>query len=80
MKFKSRLYNSEMELQQFIQSNLDGRDYENGAVEAAQDTADNTAKAFARLIEILVERNQLTKNEVITIVTGYTDPRCLEEY
>lgn len=72
MKFKN-WKGTELELFDFAVQTLDGSDYERGAVEEAQATADNTKKAFARLIKVLAEQNVLTRVQVYNIITGYEE-------
>lgn len=58
-------------LEGYITGELDGADYERGALEEAAATADNTARALARLIELLVEDDKLKLNDVYYVLKGY---------
>jgi hypothetical protein len=48
----------------FIESRLDGDDYERGAIESARAQGENVSVAFARLIQILFDKKVLTQAEV----------------
>lgn len=52
------------DLATFVAGQLDGDDYERGAVESAQATADNVAQAFGRLVDLLAERGLLSATDV----------------
>ena len=54
-----------------ISRELDGADYDTGALEAAARTAENTKDAFARLVTILAEKGLLSEPEVSRVVHGY---------
>ena len=71
MKFKKPYSTSEYDLKSFIESELDGNDYERGSVESAMAQANNVTEAFSRLIETLVSKKQLDRDDVIMIVKGY---------
>ncbi len=47
-----------------VDRELDGRDYERGQIEAISETADNTTRAFGKLIEKLYDKNLLDKSDL----------------
>jgi len=51
-------------ISQAIEAYIDGADYERGAVETAQSTANNAGKCLGNLVQLLVEKGVLTKKEV----------------
>lgn len=55
----------------FMQSWLDGNDYERGSLETAQVTANNVADAFARMIGVFFENGTLTKEDVEKIAGAF---------
>lgn len=72
MKFEDR-YDSEVEVnvEKAVYYSLDGHDYDRGSVETAAATAENTLRAFSKLMQILAEKNLLTKEEIIEITGMY---------
>lgn len=80
MKISENHYGTikEHELKDYITNELDGSDYERGALEEAAATGDNVAKAFGRLVERLVTKGKLDLNDVHYVVVGY-DSDCLKE-
>lgn len=71
MKFKDGISTREFTLAEFLERELDGSDYERGSVETAQATANKVAEAFSRLVQLMVERKELNRAEVYTVITGY---------
>lgn len=55
----------------YIQVELNGADYERGAVEQAFAQAENTTKAFSRLAQLLFEKGVLSENDIYYIARGY---------
>lgn len=53
-----------------VEAALDGRDHGTGQLEATAETADRTARAFGRLVEMLYENSKLTDANVLELV-GY---------
>lgn len=53
---------------------LDGSGYETGRLEAAAQTADNSAAAIGKLIELLVSKGVIAPREGVEVLTdGYYD-------
>lgn len=61
----------------FVTSGLDGRDYD-GALERAGATADNTAEALGRLVEILAEKGIVSASEVVIIAGNYEEAEFVD--
>ena len=57
---------------------LDGEDYDRGSVETAAATADNNSCAIGRLLDILLNGNRITLDEV-RIILGYGEDVTLEK-
>ncbi len=71
MKLRRFRHEKELELIDHIARSLDGSDYDRGALESCEAQAKNVSEAFARLIEVLVNKNILDKKDVYQIVDGY---------
>lgn len=69
MKLKHPFNNEPMAVSSFVEFHLKGQ--ERGALETVQVQADNISVAFSRLVELLAERGQLSKEEVYRIVGAY---------
>lgn len=65
------------ELKDYIYKALDGEDCDRGVLEEAAATSDNVAKAFGRLVEVLVEKGSLPLDRVHFVLNGY-DSDCLK--
>lgn len=64
------LEKEKMSAHEFVKRSLDANmyDYSGGAVEIAQEQADNTTGALARLVEILFDRGLISREDVYTVV------------
>ena len=82
MKIKVSQYgdNQKTDVAEYVDRQLDGRDYDNGAMEAASATADNATGAIAKLVGILASKGILTAQEVVSIAGDYADsPEFIQE-
>lgn len=70
MKITMSRNNAEVSIANAVELAMDGSDYGSGQLEAAARTADNVAKAFGTLVEMLHERGVLTDTNV-KIFLGY---------
>lgn len=67
---RERSYGSQIPLYtaaELIERELEGSDYDRGAVEAARAQADNCTKAFARLVQVLFDKEILTRADVLRV-------------
>jgi hypothetical protein len=62
---------STYELVKYVTTGLNGDDYENGAVETAQATADKCSEAIGRLLELLAIRKVIGSSDIVYIVEGF---------
>jgi hypothetical protein len=70
-KFESPKQNGQiLEIEEFVETCLDGSDYYNGALEDVRDQAQNVTKAFARLIGVLYKTKKITRKEAVFIARG----------
>ena len=71
MKFKERYGSQTLDLQRFLHKELNGADYELGQLETVQNGHSKLETSFINLIETLVKKEVLSKNDVYMIVYGY---------
>ena len=62
--------NGVFEIEDLVESELDGDDYESGAVEAARATADKAVRCLARLLDHLAETRFINSKEFQQILYG----------
>lgn len=55
----------------FVVRKLDGCDYERGAIETIEKTAENATEAIGRLCEILAEKSILSADDIVRVVSKY---------
>lgn len=67
--------NREYSIAEFAETMLDGASYEGGALEAAQEQAEKVTKAFGRLLTVLADKKQLTREELYKVITGYEEKK-----
>lgn len=72
MKIKELGFGTEkvMSLRYYVQRELDGSDYELGAVETADATATNAIKCIARLLDYMAEKHFITAKDLLWIVNS----------
>lgn len=63
----------ELNIREYVLENLDGSDYDSGQLETLSRTVDNISGAFARLVEHLVSKNLMNKEEVQLVIKGFVD-------
>lgn len=66
IKVKQPLYTEDqkIDLVQYIIEQLDGDDYDRGALESARATANNAGLLLGKLINVLVAKKILTENDL----------------
>lgn len=58
----------DLSVAEYVETNLDGSDYEHGAVETAEATANNCKNYLAKLTALLVEKKLLTEDELTNLL------------
>lgn len=66
-------FNEDLEVADFVQAGLDGSDYGRGSLETVEATTRNLVESYARLIDNLVSKGQLSAEEVHHIVKGWPE-------
>ena len=56
---------------EFVDQELDGTDWDHGALERVEKTTDNVKEALSRLLSVLVEQQHLKESDVYYIVKGH---------
>lgn len=67
---KKKYTDEEIAVHEYIREELDGGDYDRGAVETAEATANNCADFLADLTQLLVNEKILTEKQVENLVRG----------
>ncbi len=57
----------------YVESSLDGEDYDRGVLAAMQRKADNSIEALARLCDVLAEKGIISLQDVVYVAKGYKD-------
>lgn len=71
MKFKVPYSSQTLDLQRFLHKELNGADYELGQLETVQNGHSKLETSFINLIEKLVDKEILSKNDIYMIIYGY---------
>lgn len=58
-------------IESYVLDGLKYTAYDNGAVEDARDLADNSIECLAKIIELLVDKQVITREELVKALRGY---------